>query len=287
MIYVSGAPGNVGTELVRRLSDRGEKLRVLIHRAEDADSLRFPGVETVAGDLADLESFRHTLVGADRVFVNSSVGPAIQAQQNLIDAARQAGARHIVKLSWIGASEHSFVRSFGRWHAEVEQRLKDSGVAYTILRANDFMQNYLHQISMTVADAISGAARDGRAGLVDARDVAAAAAAVLTEPGHAGEVYEVTGPQALTKAEVFAIISRVTGRHISYVDVNPEELADAYQRAGWPEPWADELVAANEFQAAGHLATVTNVVETVARKKPVTFEEFVREFAPHVRPAAA
>jgi uncharacterized protein YbjT (DUF2867 family) len=279
MIYVSGAPGNVGTELVRRLSDRGEKLRALVHRPQDADLLRFPGVETVLGDLADPESLRDTLSGADRVFLNSSVGPAIFAQKNLIDAARQAGVRKIVKVSWIGASEDSFVRSFGRWHAETERALRDSGVAYTILRANNFMQNHLTQITMVTANTIWGTSASSRTSLVDARDVAAVAATALTEPGHAGKTYEVTGPQSLSKSDMADIISRVTGRRVVCVKLSAETMAEAYQHAGWPEGWVDELVAADEFQAEGHLERVTEVVEKVGRTKPVTFEEFVREFA--------
>jgi uncharacterized protein YbjT (DUF2867 family) len=279
MIYVSGAPGNVGTELVRRLSAMGESVRVLVHRAENEPLLAFPHVEVVHGDLADPQSFRSSLAGAERVFVNSSVGPAIQAQVNLIEAAREVGARHIVKLSWLGASERSFIRSFGRWHAEVERRLQESGAAYTILRASDFMQNYLPQIAMTAPDVAWGAAAGGKASLVDARDVAAVAAVVLTETGHEGKIYEVTGPEALTKAEAFAVIARVTGRRVSYRNVSPEHLANAYQLAGWPEPWADELVAADELQAAGGLDRVTDVVQSLTGKPPRTFEQFVQESA--------
>lgn len=279
MILVSGAPGNVGTELVKLLLARGHQVRVLIRRPESAERLAFSGVETAFGDLTDRDSLERSLAGVDRVFVNSAVGPAILAQTNLVDAAKQAGVRHIVKLSWIGASEHLVAVPFGRWHAEVESYLKASGVAHTILRASAFMQNHLNHITMPQANTVYGAAGEGKASLVDARDVAAVAADVLTEAGHAGKLYEVTGPEALSNAAVAAIISKVTRRHVCSVNVSPDQLADSYIRAGWPDAWAEELVAIQELRAGGHLATVTDVVERVAGRKPTTFEEFVREFA--------
>ena len=277
MILVSGAPGNVGTELVKLLSARGHQVRVLIRRPGSAERLPFSGVETAFGDLTDRESLERSLAGVDRVFVNSAVGPAILAQKNLIDAAEQAGVRHIVKLSWIGASAHLVAVPFSRWHAEVESHVKASGVACTILRASAFMQNHLNYITMPHANTVYGAAGEGKASLVDARDVAAVAAGVLAEGGHEGKLYEVTGPEALSNAAVAAIISKVTGRHVRSVNVSLDQLTDNYLRLGWPDAWAQELVAIQEVRAGGHLATGTDVVERVAGKKATTFEEFVRE----------
>jgi len=273
MIYVSGSPGNVGTKLVRLLAGRGEQVRVLVHDPEAAE-FALPGVETVLGDLAEPESFARTVVGADAVFVNSS-RRAISLQANLIAAAASAGVRRIVDLSWMGAATDSGSEAIGRWHAEVERHLVECGVAYTILRASAFMQNYVGQI--TVNDTIVGTTATGRASLVDARDVAAVAATVLTEQGHEGRTYDVTGPQALSNPEVAAIISRVTGRRVRYVGTTPDLLADGYHRAGLPEWAALDLVAADVYRARGRLAQVTDVVERVGRKKPTTFEAFVHE----------
>jgi len=273
MIYVSGSPGNVGTKLVRLLAGRGEQVRVLVHDPEAAE-FALPGVETVLGDLAEPESFARTVVGADAVFVNSS-RRAISLQANLIAAAASAGVRRIVDLSWMGAATDSGSEAIGRWHAEVERHLVECGVAYTILRASAFMQNYVGQI--TVNDTIVGTTATGRASLVDARDVAAVAATVLTQQGHEGRTYDVTGPQALSNPEVAAIISRVTGRRVRYVGTTPDLLADGYHRAGLPEWAALDLVAADVYRARGRLAQVTDVVERVGRKKPTTFEAFVHE----------
>ena len=275
MIYVSGSPGNVGTKLVRLLAGRGEQVRVLVHDPEAAE-FALPGVETVLGDLAEPESFARTVVGADAVFVNSS-RRAISLQANLIAAAASAGVRRIVDLSWMGAATDSGSEAIGRWHAEVERHLVECGVAYTILRASAFMQNYVGQI--TVNDTIVGTTATGRASLVDARDVAAVAATVLTQQGHEGRTYDVTGPQALSNPEVAAIISRVTGRRVRYVGTTPDLLADGYHRAGLPEWAALDLVAADVYRARGRLAQVTDVVERVGRKRPTTFEAFVHELS--------
>ncbi len=185
MIYVSGVPGNVGTELVRCLSSRGQKLRLLVHSADAADRLRAPGIEVVVGDLADPASFENTLDGIDSVFVNSSAGPVVRAQRNLIDAAKRAAASHIVNLSWMGVSAGEDRLSSAHWHAEAERHLVGSGVPYAILRANTFMQNYLYCLTYANVDALIGTASTGRCSLVDARDVAAVAAGVLLD----GDLY--------------------------------------------------------------------------------------------------
>jgi uncharacterized protein YbjT (DUF2867 family) len=276
MIYLSGVPGNVGTELVRLLSSRGEQVRALIHEPVDVGFLALPGVETVRGDLAEPASFARSLAGAGAVFINSSRG-AIPFQTNLIDAAVQAKVRRLVALSWMGAAQDSGSQGIGRWHAEVERRLKDCGVPFTILRASAFMQNYLGQISAN--DRIFGAKAAGKASLVDARDVAAVAATVLTEQGHEGRRYDVTGPEALSDPEVAAIISRVTGREVRYVSSSPDLLADGYLRGGLPEWLAFDLVTADVYRAAGHLSQVTDVVERVGGKQPTSFEAFVRELS--------
>jgi uncharacterized protein YbjT (DUF2867 family) len=278
MILVSGAPGNVGTELVHRLAARGEHVRVVLHRTHESPFADLTGVETVSGDLGDSASLAKVVDGADRVFVNSTVGPAILAQNSLIAVARQAGAERIVKLSWIGAAEDSIVR-FARWHAQTEHHLKESGVPFTILRANAFMQNYTRLITQGSERTFHGAAGEGKASLVDARDVAAVAAIVLTESGYEGQTYDVTGSEALSNAEIASIVGQATGREIHYINLSRDEMAEGYDHAGLREAWADELVEADRLRQEGYLAAVSNVVATLTGSSPVTFAAFVRELS--------
>jgi uncharacterized protein YbjT (DUF2867 family) len=279
VIYVSGAPGNVGTPLVKLLADRGQQVRVLIHKPESAAALALPGVETVVGDLDDPASLDRSIASAETVFLNSGVGPPILAQKNLVDAAKRAGVKHIVKLSWVGAAKNSPV-GYGRMQAEAEEYLKASGVPYTILQANAFMQNILGQAGAIASqDAFYGSAGDGKASYVDTRDIAAVAAAALTEAGHEGQVYRVTGPDALAYADLAAIISRVTGRPINYVNLTGPQMEEGLKGFGFPDWLAADFVKTEAYQTEGGLAQVSDVVATVGKKAPTTFEAFAREFA--------
>ena len=233
----------------------------------------------VVGDLADPASFENTLDGIDSVSVNSSAGPVVRAQRNLIDAAKRAAASHIVNLSWIGVSAGEDRLSSAHWHAEVERHLVGSGVPYAILRANTFMQNYLYCLTYANVDALIGTASTGRCSMVDARDVAAVAAGVILDGGRTRKVYDVTGPEALTPAQVAATISKVTGRHMRYIAMSVEELAASYQYGGSSGRLADDLATADELRTEGYLSQVTDVVERMTGRRPVAFEEFVREFA--------
>jgi uncharacterized protein YbjT (DUF2867 family) len=279
VIYVSGAPGNVGTPLVKLLADRGQQVRVLVHKPESAQALAFPGVETVVGDLDDPASLDSSIGGAETVFLNSGVGPPILAQKNLIDAAKRAGVGRIVKLSWVGAAPDSPV-SYGRMQSEAEEHLKASGVPYTILQAHAFMQNILGQAGAIAAqDAFYGSAGEGKASYVDTRDIAAVAATALMEPGHEGKVYRVTGPEALAYGDLAAIISKVTGRPISYVNLTGPQMEEGLKGFGFPDWLAADFVKTEAYQAAGGMAPVSDVVATVGKKAPTTFEAFAREFA--------
>jgi uncharacterized protein YbjT (DUF2867 family) len=254
-----------------------ERVRVLVRTDAAAEQMRALSAEPALGDLSDDDTLMQSLTGADRVFLNSAMA-AIPAQKNLIDVAKSVGIRHIVKLSWIDTSRRPAAPPFARAHAEVESHLRESGIAYTILRATVFMQNHLQLLAGRGPGIVYGASGEGRASLVDARDVAAVAATVLTEGGHEGQVYEVTGPESLTKADAARIISKATGRQVRYINVSPDQMAENYHQLGWPGHWVDDLVAFDDLRKANRLAVVTDVVERLTGKKPTTFEEFVREF---------
>jgi uncharacterized protein YbjT (DUF2867 family) len=220
------------------------------------------------------------LAGAEQVFLNSaSVPSTIAAQKNLVDAAKRAGARHFVKVSWMGASLDSPI-SYGRAQAESEGYLKECGVPYTILRGSTFMQNFLGQAgSIASQDAFYGAAGEGKVGFVDARDIAAVAAAVLTEPGHEGQVYDVTGPETLSYADVARVISKVAGRPINYVNLTGPQMIEGLKGYGFPEWLAEDFVKTEAYIAAGKTAVVSDVVGRVAKKQPTSFETFAGGFA--------
>src|SRR5437773_2587386 len=236
MILVTGATGLNGSELVRRLSAKGVYVRALVRSAARAERLSsLPMVEIVEGDMARPETLTGPLRGVERAMLISSSDPAmLEVQSNFIEEARKAGVKHVVKLSGIMPELDSPFR-FARMHAEIERRLEASGMAFTHLRAGEFMPAYFRQVPSIVArGTLALPMGDARIASVDVSDIARVAATVLTTSGHEGKIYPLTGPEALTMAEVAEKLSVVTGKTIRYVDVPPEVAMQARLAAGLP-----------------------------------------------------
>src|SRR6202166_3299190 len=238
MILVTGATGLNGKELLRLLSARGVAVRALVRNPAKAEAIAaLPHVEIVQGDMARPETLAAGLRGVDRAMLISSSDPLmLDVQTNFIDAARKAGVKHIVKLSGIMPELNSAFR-FARMHGEIEQRLEASGIAFTHLRAGEFMPAYFRQVpNITAKGAIFLPMEDARIASIDVGDIAEIAASVLTRSGHEGRIYPLTGPQALTMTEVAAKLSVATGKTVRYVNVPPEAARQAQLAAGMP-PW--------------------------------------------------
>ncbi|WP_460503286.1 NmrA family NAD(P)-binding protein, partial [Hymenobacter agri] len=212
-ILLTGATGTIGSELTKILIRRGVPFRALVRSLPAAAALQGqPGVELVVGDLDDPASLAPALVGVERTFLlTNSTERAEQQQLNFVQQARQAGVRQVVKLSQWAADRLSPVR-FLRYHAAVEEAIRASGLAYTFLRPNLFMQGLLGFRESIVHQGVFFAAiGDARVSVVDIRDIAAAAAAALTESGHEGRTYNLTGPAALTHAEMASQLAQAQG----------------------------------------------------------------------------
>lgn len=274
VVFVSGAPGNVGSELVRLLVARGAVVRVLLHNAERGAALRGPGVELVMGDLADAGSYADALAGVAAVFVNSST-LAVRLQTDLVRAAAAAGAGRLVKLSWIGVSGAA-QHGIGGPHAAVEQAMRETGITAAVLRSNAFMQNYLPQIGAPGLSSLFVTSERAQASIVDARDVAGVAAELLLTGRPLAEVYDATGPQALSNDEIAATIAAATGRPVGVTRLSTGQLADAYHRSGQPEWLAGELASTEALRESGALEPVSETVETLLGRPPETFARFVQ-----------
>jgi len=274
VVFVSGAPGNVGSELVRLLVARGATVRALVHQAGHGATLSGPHVELVPGDLADGSTYAAALAGVTAVFVNSPPH-AVRLQADLARAAAAAGASRVVKLSWIGVSSAG-QHGIGGPHAAAEQALREAGVPGVAVRANAFMQNYLPQVAAPGPSSLFVTSGRARASIVDARDVAAVAAELLLSDRPLADVYDVTGPQALSNDEIAAAIARVTGRPVGVTRLSAGQLADAHHRAGQPEWLADELASIEALRESGALEPVSDAVETLLGRPPETFAGFLR-----------
>ena len=199
MILITGATGRVGGAAITHLRSKGLPVRALLRRPEKAAPLSGLGVEPVFGDLAQPRSLERALEGVTAALLVSPLDPhQMELQGNFIDAAKRAGRVHIVKLSGLGTALNSPVRS-GRWHAQTEKYLEDSGLPFTHLRPPFFMQNILRFAPTIRADGtFSGALNQGKVAMIDVADIAAVAATALTTSGHAGKAYTLTGPEALS-----------------------------------------------------------------------------------------
>jgi uncharacterized protein YbjT (DUF2867 family) len=281
MILVTGATGLNGRELLHRLSARGVPVRALVRSPARAEGLAaLPRVEIVEGDMARPDALAEALRGVDRAMLISSSEPAmLDIQSSFIEAARKAGVKHVVKLSGIMPGLDSPFR-FARMHGEIERRLEASGMAFTHLRPGEFMATYFRQVPSIVAKgALFLPMADAKIASIDVGDIAEVAATVLTGSGHEGKIYPLTGPEALTMAEVAAKLSAATGKQIRYVDVAPEDARRAQLAAGVPPFMADALAELFAERRKGAESTVSPLVPTLLGRAATSFDDFARRHA--------
>lgn len=285
-ILVTAATGNIGRAVIADLNARGADFR-----ASSRDTSEVDTPDAVRVDFADRDSVDAALQGIEVVFLNSGQHPDMeQLQSNVVQAARDAGVGHIVKVSGgaalMGADSASWV---GRAHTAVEQRIRESGLAFTFLRPNYFMQNLLNLATPIANGKLPVPLPDQRMAMVDARDIGAVAAAVLADPdSHAGQVYDVTGPEAVSFAEVADALSDRTGSQVQHiappVDAAVQQLA-ANGAPDWLQQHFREIMGI--FATDPRMSEVSGVVQRVADRAPRTVGEFIDDHAGVFSPAAA
>jgi uncharacterized protein YbjT (DUF2867 family) len=278
MILVTGATGKNGVEIIRRLSEKGESVRGMIHARKQRTSAA-PGVEYVAADFDDVESLRRVLDGVDRAFLVTNSSDRVEERQlRFVRLARETGVKHIVYLSQLHAAPDSPLR-FLRYHAVVEEALRASGMAYTSLRPNLYMQGLL-MIGRSIASEgrFFAPASGARVSVVDVRDIAAVGAAALTESGHENKTYDLTGPQALSHAEMAAQLSEALNRNITFIDVPEQAFRDALHSFQMPDWQADGLIEDYAHYRRGEAAYVSSAVKDVTGVPPRSFAAFARDY---------
>ena len=279
MILVTGATGNVGTRLVRELTAAGEPTRALVRSEDAAGSLGALGVEAVVGAFEDGASLREAVDGVDQVYLVSPPGVDGMVKQQLavLDAARAGGVTRIVKQSSIAADEPTEATIVVA-HRRIEEAIEASGSSWTHLRPNWFMQNELGQAASVAGDGVFYAPDFTSVSMIDAADVAAVAARVLTTEGHEGKAYVLTGPEALSYADLAATYSRVLGRPVRWEEVTFEQARDSMREAGMPEDLAVGFPEVMQgYRQGGVTRRVSPAVEELTGRPPRAFEEFLRE----------
>ncbi|OZI07950.1 NAD(P)-dependent oxidoreductase [Siphonobacter sp. BAB-5385] len=282
-ILITGATGGVGSALTQQLAQRGIPFRALV-RSEKEALATLPGVEVVRGDFNDPASLARALQGIERAFLlTSSSEQAEQQQLTFVAEARRAGVQHLVKLSQLAADLHSPVR-FLRYHAVVEEAILETGLTYTFLRPNLFMQGLLgFRSSIAQQGLFFAAIGDAKISLIDVHDIAAVAVEALTGEGHTGKTYTLTGSEALSHSEIAQQLSAVLHKPVHFQEVSPELMREALRSIGFPEWQAEGLVEDYAHYSRNEAAMVTYTVREVTGQAARTFQAFAQEFAPLFR----
>ncbi|GAA1588963.1 NAD(P)H-binding protein [Kribbella hippodromi] len=225
------------------------------------------------GDFDDPVSLRKAMDGADTVFLLSAPGPRVpEHDRALVAAAADGGVRKLVKLSAIGSTDEGMP---GNWHAAGERAVRDSGLAWTILRPSGFASNALRWLpAIQAGQPIPNQTGTGRHAFVDPRDVAAVAAEALTSSAHDGRTYTLTGPELLSVPEQVAVLADVLGSALSVVDVPAEAYAEQLRAAGLDEAVVSVAVRGAELIRSGGEQTITDDVERVLGRPARTFREW-------------
>jgi uncharacterized protein YbjT (DUF2867 family) len=277
MILITGASGNVGREVVKQALALGLTIRATF-QSPDIAAQAPAGLEGVVMDYAKPETIRPALRGVQKIFL---VGPPTRdlpaLEARFIKEVRACGRKHVIKLSALGGRES--ISPSG--HRDSEENIEASGLPYTFLRPNGFMQNFVNYNAGTIRsrNAFYGCQGNGAVSIVDIRDIAAVAVIVLAATGHEGKSYTLTGGEALTNRQIAEKISQVAGRTISYVDLPPNEFKRAILSAGTPEWSAEAMLDLQRFYRRGKASYVTDDVEHLLGRSAITFEQFARDYA--------
>ena len=275
MILVTGPTGKVGQALISALQAKGAAFKALARSDASAQALQAQGVAVVRGDLADLGS---ALQGINTLFLLSASADPYPTEAPAVAAAKAAGVKRIVKLSAFGAHADS-ANGFLRGHARVERLLEESGLAWTSLRPSFFMQNWVvyNAPAIKAGQPVYANAGDARLGWIDTRDIAAAAAAVLTGPGHDGRIYELTGPEPLSYAQVTGKLSKLLGREVAYIAVPDQGAYQAMVGMGMPGDYAWSLTTLNQAVRRGVADATTDGVAFLTGNAPRSMDAFLEE----------
>jgi uncharacterized protein YbjT (DUF2867 family) len=289
VVTVTGSTGTIGSELVRLLSDARVPTRAVFRNASKIRPL--PRVVWLQADLRDDDVLEPTFAGTARLFLLSDNEPGFgQLQIAALRAAQSLGATHVVKLSALGASNHSN-STIAREHWEVEQAIQQTTMTWTILRPHAFMQNWVREVAESVRaeGAIYSPIGDGRVPFIDTRDIAAVAAKALLDPeSHAGRKYVLTGGEAVGYAEIAAALSAATGRTVTYRAISMDEARARLVERGTSPALIEAMLAISAYQqAGGPTAKVSDNVQRILGRPPRTIRDFAGDYATYFKRGTA
>ena len=292
-ILVTGATGTVGNEVVKRLlSAKGQKREedIIVKaaaRSANDDTFRNLGVQIAQLDYNKPDTLSTALRGVNKVFLLTPFqSNMVDLTLNLVNEAKNVGVKHIVKQSVLGADAEQEITP-SRLHRQAEKIIEESGIPFTFLRPNFFMQNFVTFYShfIKTQGAFYVPAGDAKASFVDVRDIAAVAVQVLSgsskngETKHIRKAYDITGGEALSYGEAAEILSKEIGKKVNYVNISDEDARKGMKDMGADEWTINSMIELFGITRAGYLSEISTAVEQVTGNKPITFSQFARDYA--------
>jgi uncharacterized protein YbjT (DUF2867 family) len=274
---VTGATGNIGTRVVERLLQRGEQTRVFVRNADKATRRYDDRVDVTVGDLADPAALARAVDGVDVVFLVTTGPDLAETDKRAAGAAKSGGVRSLVKLS---TDDVKHGVGTGVWHREGEAAIRDSGIGFVFVQPSGFMDNFLRWADPIKADGVVRcAAADGTIPFIHSDDIADVAVAAMTNPRYAGQSVPITGPQALSFADMTAKVGAAIGRELRFQALSDDE--ERRQQAAWgsPEPLIEARLSIFRAMREGRLATVTNNVASILGRQPIPFDRWAHQNA--------
>jgi len=274
---ITGATGDIGSKVVELLVRSGERPRVFVRDAHKARSRFGDSVDVFVGDLADPESLRGALEGVDELFLVNA-GPQIPVRDEAAaNAAKAAGVRHLVKLSSMDV-QHGL--AIGAWHERGEAAVRASRVPYTFVQPTGFMSNLLAWAPSIKAEGVVRASTgDGGRAFIHSDDIAAVVVKALTTRAYGEQSLPITGPEALTFAEITAMIGTTIGKPLTFQSISDEKARQRYSRISESEEETEAHVSLWRAIREGRLATVTDDIERILGRKPIALDQWLIENA--------
>jgi len=287
MILITGASGSVGKAVLQEASRKESRVRAMYRSKEEAAKAP-SGCAAMLADYSDKQSLGKALNGVTSVFVVCSPIPQlVELESNVLDVCEESGVRHVVLNSALGAGDYP--KSFPGWHRKVEDKLKATGMSYTILRPNGFLMNIVayNAPSIRAQGAFYAAMGDAKVSYLDVSDIAVVAVKALQGGAHSGKTYELNGPEAISNRELAKRISKVAGRTVNYVDIPESAQRESMLGLGMPEWQVTALLELQQYYKQGGGAKTDGLLKALIGREPVTLDQYLTANAREFRDQAA
>jgi len=283
-ILITGATGTVGSEVVKQLSAKGENIivKAAARSATDNTFENLNRVQVVQLDYDKPDSLAVALKGVDKLFLLTPFqSNMVDLTSNLVSEAKKAKVKYIAKQSVMGADAEPGITP-GRLHRQAEKIIEESGIPFTFLRPNFFMQNFVNYYSNLIRSqgAFYMPAGDAKVSFVDVRDIAAVAVkSLINDNQQKGRAYNITGGEALTYGQAAEILSKAVGKKINYVNVTDQDARKGMKDMSMDEWTIKSMIELFEITRAGYVSEISPIVEQVTGNKPITFSQFANDYA--------